>query len=84
MTSESITSVTAKGDAYKPNCDFNGVCIDLIGMWNRNRILSLIWYKLDNVNENCALIKVCVSVSILLLILERRGKVTLAECATDD
>ena len=30
MTSKSITSITAKGDAYKPNCDFNGVCIDLI------------------------------------------------------
>ena len=38
----------------------------------------------DNTNEYCAQIKVCVSVSILLLILERRGKVTTAECATDD
>lgn len=38
----------------------------------------------DNTNEYCAQIKVCVSVSILLLILERRGKVTIAECATDD
>ena len=38
----------------------------------------------DNTNEYCAQIKVCVSVSILLLILERRAKVTIAECATDD
>ena len=38
----------------------------------------------DNTNEYCAQIKVCVSVSILLLILERRAKVTIAECSTDD
>ena len=35
----------------------------------------------DNTNEYCAQIRVCVSFSILLLILERRGKVTTAECA---